>query len=100
MTPWLLYIPSKRRALHGRLRFLPAATPEMAAWEPSDLPDYVRRLAEAHGIRVVDATPALAAEAAAGVLPFNALFDTHLNPEGHRAVAAALAAAMESEAAR
>ena len=94
MKPWLLYIPSKRRALDGRLRFLPSATPEMAGWKPTDLPQWVAGLAEAHGITVVDATPALAAEAQRGVLPYNAIFDTHLNPAGHRAVAKTLADAM------
>ena len=71
-----------------------SATPEMAGWKPTDLPQWVAGLAGAHGITVVDATPALAAEARRGVLPYNAIFDTHLNPAGHRAVAKTLADAM------
>ena len=90
----------KRRVLHGQLRFLPASSPEMVAFEPTDLPDFVAELARGHGITVVDATPALVAEAQAGVLPFNAIFDTHLNPAGHRAVAKALAGAMREDAGR
>jgi hypothetical protein len=96
MTPWLLYLPAKRRVLDGLLSFPPQAPPILVDWKPADLPRWVAERARSHGIRVVDATPALVAEARAGVLPYNALFDSHLSREGHRVVARELADALRS----
>jgi hypothetical protein len=94
LTPWLLYLPCKRRALDGLLRFSPRAEPRFAAWKPNDLPRWVAERCAAHAVRFVDATPALAADARAGILDFNGIYDSHLNRAGHRTVARVLAEAM------
>lgn len=91
VEPWLLYLPCKRRVLHQWLVFEPDAPRELRHWSPSRLPDQVRRMAEVRGISFVDATEALQAEAAAGRLPYNGVWDTHLNRQGTEAVAELLA---------
>jgi hypothetical protein len=94
--PWLAYMPTARRALHGHLRFTAAARPEVSGWQPSGFPEAVRRITEGLSIRFVDLTPALEAEAAAGVLPYSPIWDTHLSPAGSHAVGRALAAALSA----
>jgi hypothetical protein len=96
--PWLLYLPAKRRVLDGRLKFSAEANPKFAAWVPGRLPRDIAALATAHGIRVVDATPALRAHARAGRLPYNSILDTHLNARGAGAVGQVLAAAIAADA--
>ncbi len=90
----LLYIPCKRRVLHGHLK-QGDRYPE-PDWQPNDLPAFVAREAALQGIRCIDATPALSDLAAKGVLPYNPIYDTHLNKEGHRVVAEVLAKALRS----
>jgi hypothetical protein len=63
-------------------------------WKPGDLPQWVAERARSHGVQVIDATPSLVAEARRGVLPYNALFDTHLNRDGHETVGRVLADAL------
>jgi hypothetical protein len=92
--PLLLYIPCKRRVLHGYLK-QGQGYPERD-WQLNDLPDFVAQESATRGIRCIDTTPALAALAAKGVLTFNPIYDTHLNKEGHRAVAEVLAKALRN----
>jgi hypothetical protein len=94
MESWLLYLPCKRRVLHGHLQ-QGAGYPE-PGWQPNDLPRYVAGECADRGIRFVDATPPLVDLAAEGVLTFNPIYDTHFNREGHRAVGQALAAALKA----
>jgi hypothetical protein len=97
MRAWLLYLPCKERVLHGRLRFRREAPPKLAGWTPTDLPELVGTLAARHGIGFVDPTPELEAEVAEGRLPFNGIWDTHLDRLGCRVVARVLAAALAPE---
>lgn len=79
---WLVYMPCKRRALDGHLRFAKSTVPELVRWRPTDLPDYARRVAVGLGLHFIDLTPAFGAEAARGRLLYNGLWDTHLNRAG------------------
>jgi hypothetical protein len=88
-------MPCKRRVLHGQIRFDPATEAVVRDWQPTDLPEWVGGLCAASGVEFVDLTPPLRALAVErGELPFNALFDTHLNAAGARVVGAALARAL------
>jgi hypothetical protein len=95
MTPWLAYMPCKRRVLDGYLRFTKTASAQMVAWHPSDLPDLVREQCRAHGIRFIDATPALRGATEAGTLTYNPIWDTHVNRRGAEIVATEIASALE-----
>ena len=91
LRPWLVFMPCKRRALDGHLvgkdsDHIPAL--------PVGIPDFIRDLALANGIRFVDVTPALQRETAAGRLTYNARWDTHLNRLGSQTVARVLAEAL------
>jgi hypothetical protein len=92
--PWLLYIPCKRRVFHGHLT--QHADYPQPKWELNKLPEFIREKCAARNIRFVDATAALAEQAARGVLTFNTIYDTHLNMEGHRIVGETLAAALKN----
>lgn len=94
MTPWLLYIPCKFRALHERIQFNDPNNRRYARWQPTDLPAFVEGLCDRTGIQFIDATPALTAETHRGVLTYNAVYDTHLNRHGSNVVARTLADAM------
>lgn len=99
--PWLLFLPTKRRVLDGRLDFEPETPEPLRRWAPNPLPEEIRELAAARGIRFVDATPALASEAARGRLPYEPVWDTHLNRLGAAVVARVLEEALrEGESAR
>ena len=100
MRPWLLYLPSKRRVLHGRLAFQPGMPEALVDWAPGGFRGLVRRLARQRGIGFVDATGALRREAEVGRLPFNAVWDSHLNRDGARVVADVLADALAGRGAR
>lgn len=100
LEPWLLYLPAKQRALHGGLRFDPTADAEAASWRPDAFPERVLALAEEHGLRPIDATPALRRAARTGPLPYSALADTHLSATGSRAVGERLARSLRSVLAR
>lgn len=92
--PWLLYMPCKHRVLHQHLRYDENAKPWLTSWRPTDLPQFVRRLAEERGIAVIDPTSALTDAANAGNVPYNLIWDTHLNREGSRIVADAIVQAL------
>jgi len=91
ITPWLVYMPCKARVHYGQLEFTERAQERVADWKPSRLPDYVRSLAEAHGLRFFDLTPILTAEAQqSGELLYNSMYDMHLNRRGSHIVGRAL----------
>ena len=67
-------------------------------WQPTDFPSYVQELAQKHGMRFIDLTPALVAEAqATGSLLYNTMYDCHLNRRGSEVVAATLIEALRGE---
>jgi hypothetical protein len=91
LTPWLVFMPCKARTHHGQLEFTERAEARVRDWEPSDLPEYVGRLAVKHGLRFRDLTPVLRAEAQrSNELLYNSMYDMHLNARGARLVGAAL----------
>jgi len=95
MKPWLVYMPSKRRVLDGHLRFSAVgASPEVVAWQPNDLPAFVKELSAQHGLDFIDVTPALVRETGRGRMTFNGIWDTHLNRHGSAVVAEVLAEAL------
>ena len=91
LRAWLVFMPCKRRALDGHLEW---TSPDAALPLPVGIPELIRDLAAADGIRFVDVTPALQREVAAGRLPYNARWDTHLNRLGSATVAGVLAEAL------
>ncbi len=95
MTPWLVYMPAKRRVFDGHFRLTAAALRELINRLPSDLPDFVRELSVKNGIRFVDVTPALVEETEMGKLTYNPIWDAHLNRGGSRRVAKVLADAFK-----
>ena len=92
VEPWIAYMPAKRRVLHGRVRFTDEIWKNVRSWQPSDLPQFLARRAESHGIEMIDLTPALVETTVErSRLPYNSIFDTHLNALGSRAVAVEMA---------
>lgn len=87
LEPWLVYMPVKHRVIHQYIRYTDATEDKIRNWQPSDLPQHVAGLCEENGIRFIDSTPALAGAAADGQLPYNAIWDTHLNSLGTQVVA-------------
>ncbi|MGE3309892.1 MAG: hypothetical protein AB7O66_07975, partial [Limisphaerales bacterium] len=88
----LAYMPCKARALHGALE--PASSEEhrIEPWVPTPLPEWVRESCRAHGVPIIDLTPALRrAVLVDGECPFNPLLETHLNAKGSAIVARELA---------
>lgn len=92
MKPHLLYLPCKRRVLHGHLR--PEADYPNPKWQPGDLPQHLASECQKRGIAFIDASPALTSAAAEGKNPYNTIYDTHFNAEGHRIVGEVLAEAL------
>ena len=90
LRPWLAYMPSKRRVLHGHLRFQDNVPQELVAYDPSNLPKSVKDLCAEHGIGFIDLSLSLRAAADRGVLPFNET-DAHLSLSGCRVVAETVA---------
>jgi hypothetical protein len=90
MKPWLLYMPSKLRALYDRTGFYPRSPRKFTRWTPTDLPVYAASLSADLGIEFIDATPYLTS----GPLTYNTVFDAHLNQRGSRRVADALVDAL------
>jgi len=89
---WMAYMPIKQRVHDGQLAFAAAATDGQRTWRPSDLPGVISELCERHGIRFIDLTPALVADAHRnGRLLYNSLWDMHLNADGSRVVGEELA---------
>jgi hypothetical protein len=91
LRPWLVFMPSKHRVLDGHLRW---KDPSLARPVPAGVPELMRDLAAANGVRFVDVTPALAGASAAGRLTYNGIWDTHLNRLGAETVARVLADAL------
>jgi hypothetical protein len=91
LTPWLVFMPCKQRALHCCLRFSEKTDPLYVNWEPTNFPGLVEELAAKNGVKFINVTPALEKRAREGILTFNTIWDTHLNREGSRIVAEAIA---------
>lgn len=92
VTPWLIYMPVKLRAMHGHLRFTDRGRDRFGWWTPTDLPELIGDYSARHGIGFIDLTPALAAETArARETLYYTIYDTHLNPGGSRVVAEEIA---------
>ena len=92
MKAHLLYIPCKRRVMHGHLRQVnDYPQPD---WQPGDLPEHIQAECEKRGIAFINATPALTAAAAQGQACFNTIYDTHLDAAGHQIIGDVLAKAL------
>lgn len=92
VEPWLAFIPSKERVLHGRVDFEPHAPEAVRTWTPTKLPECVGKAAHRHGVRFIDLSPALVEEThRTGELTYNGIYDTHLNARGSDIVARELA---------
>ncbi len=91
MTPWLVYMPAKRRVLDGYLRFSENAKQKVADWQPTGLLAYIGDISERYGIGFIDVTPALVRETRKGLLTYNPIFDIHLNRLGSLVVAEEIA---------
>lgn len=95
VTPWLAYMPCKRRVLHGLVKFSAVAPARLRDWQPTDLPEFVAGLCGRYGIEFIDLTPALLRETGPNrPLLFNPVLDTHLNAAGSAVVAEELARRM------
>jgi hypothetical protein len=97
IEPWVAYMPSKVRVLHERLMLNPSAKQRVRDWRPNDLPRHVESVAVRHGAHFIDLTPALRQTAAEGELPFNPIWDSHINRAGSLAVGRALADALAGD---
>jgi len=91
--PHLLYLPCKRRVMHGHLK--QGADYPKPDWQPGDLPQHLATECQKRGILFIDATPALVKAATEGQNTFNTIYDTHLNAEGHRIVGEVLAESLK-----
>jgi hypothetical protein len=91
MSPWLVYLPCKRRVLEGLLEFTEQTPQQFVDWRPTDLPELLKNLATTHGIKFIDTTPALASETVGGKLTHNTIFESHLNRHGSRVVSTVIA---------
>lgn len=92
ITPWLAYMPCKRRVLDGHLRFTEAAHDLIKNWQPSNLPALLSGVCEHHGVGFIDLTPALVEETRkTSQLLYNSICDTHINALGSKVVAQELA---------
>ena len=87
LTPWLAYMPCKRRALSDGLVFENEGFAGASTWESNDLPQYIAKRSSAEGVRFIDLTPNLVEASRRGLLTFNPMWDTHLNQRGSRNVA-------------
>lgn len=92
MKPHLLYIPCKRRVMHGHLRH--GDDYPQPNWQPGDLPEHLKTECAKRGITFINATPALCAAAAQGQPCFNTIYDTHLDATGHQIIGNVLAKAL------
>jgi len=92
ITPWLAFMPCKRRVHHGHIKFEEHASEELKRWQPTDLPEMLEELCEKHGINFIDFTPTLVRETLdSGVVMFNPIYDSHLNSKGAAVIAEELA---------
>jgi len=83
---WFLYMPCKHRVLYPFLHVDTDAHPVLRSWKPGGLPGQLSRLCENRQVIFLDATAVLQRSAAEGQLPYNTVFDTHLNERGSRQV--------------
>lgn len=95
LEPWLLYMPCKNRIWHRYLEFDPDVSRKIQIWKPTDLPLYIKELAEAEGIRFLNAVPGLLDATARGQMVFNP-YDSHLSEIGSRVLARAMAEQMRA----
>lgn len=87
ITPWLVYMPCKARVHFGQLEFTERVLDHVANWTPSRLPEYVAEQCAANGLRFLDLSPILTADAQdSGELLYNSIYDMHLNRRGSRIV--------------
>lgn len=100
ITPWLIFMPEKHRVLRGKLHYTAETGPTARHGPVSRLPEVLKALCTRHEIAFVDPTPALAAAAGDGDLPYNGYGDPHLNTVGARVVAEVLAKALRSASPR
>src|SRR5690606_38810457 len=92
---WLAYMPCKGRVLHSRLTVDP--TDKVSIWIPTNLPEFIAQACRRHGIRFIDLTSSLvAAVENHGRIPYNPMWDTHLNALGASVVGEELARQLES----
>jgi hypothetical protein len=97
ITPWLAYMPVKRRVLHGQLSFNENTPDAIRNWQPTDLPEFIFELAAGHGIRWIDLTPILVEKTKEQrSLHYNSIWDGHLNSIGSRVVALEIAEHFEA----
>lgn len=92
MKSHLLYIPCKRRVMHGHLRH--GNDYPQPQWQPGDLPEHLQAECAKRGITFINATPAISAAAAQGKPCFNTIYDTHLDATGHQIIGEVLARAI------
>ncbi len=93
--PFLVFMPSKTRALEGSFRWRTPDEEQAAGVIPSRLPDEIRQLCREPQVGFVDLTPGLReAIRRTGRLHYNRITDTHLDAEGSRAVGDILAEAL------
>jgi hypothetical protein len=95
MEPWIVYMPCKRRVLDGYVRFHPNVKKTLINWAPTDLPDFIGKIANRTGMGFVDLTGPLVDETRQGRLTFNSVTDTHLNRHGSVIVAQAIISALK-----
>ena len=92
VTPWLVFMPCKRRVLHGFIQFNNNVDLKMKNWLPSDLPDLISGLSENYGINFIDLTFALVRETEVkGTLLYNSIYDSHINALGSKVIAEEIA---------
>lgn len=88
ITPWLVFVPCKRRVLHGRLEFQANCPPHIRDWKPTDLAGHIEQVCTGEGVRFIGTTDALRNETeTSGISMFNSVFDSHLTAKGSRVVA-------------
>lgn len=88
ITASLVFMPSKRRVLHGHITFSETAPEALKQWQPNNLPRVISRLCDQYGIQFIDVTAALVEETRdTKRLLYNSVYDTHLNAHGSLIVA-------------
>jgi hypothetical protein len=95
MTPWLVYIPTKRHVMNGHIRFRENARQDIVDWNGTDLPGYIAEISEKNGINFIDVTPELKRETALGNLTYSTTYDSHLNEYGSHLVAIKIASELK-----
>lgn len=94
VEPAFVFLPSKIRVWHGRLK----GDAALLAWQENDFPGYLGTLCQQRGIRFINATPALREASQHGVLVFNPVVDGHPTAKGAAIIAQTIADAWPAEA--